>query len=99
MAYGLVLTFDGVTEEQYWAVNAHLGINRDGSGDWPDGLVTHSGGPTASGWVVSEIWVSKADHEQFMASRLGPALGAVGLPAPAPAQIIESELVNVYQHG
>lgn len=95
MAYGLVLTFEGVTEEQYWAVNTQLGINRDGTGDWPKGLVTHSGGPTASGWIVAEIWASKADHEQFMAGRLGPALGVVGVPAPA--QIIESELVNVHQ--
>lgn len=92
MSYGIVLVFDGVGEDQYWAVNEQLGIGRDGSGDWPAGMRSHTGGPTATGWVVAEVWDSKADQEAFMASRLGAALGAVGLPNPA--QIIESELVN-----
>ena len=92
MSYGIVLVFDGVGSQQYWDVNAKLGIKRDGSGDWPDGLVSHSGGPTASGWVVAEVWNTKADHERFMAGRLGEALGAVGLPEPT--QVIESELEN-----
>ena len=92
MSYGIVLTFEGVTEDQYWAVNDKLGISRDGTGDWPAGLVSHAGGSTATGWVVTEVWNSKADQEAFMGSRLGAALGAVGLPAPS--QIIESDLVN-----
>jgi hypothetical protein len=92
MAYGIVLRFEGVGEDQYWAVNKELGISRDGSGDWPAGIVSHAGGPTDNGWVVTEIWNSKADQEAFMASRLGAALGSVGLPQPV--QVIESELVN-----
>jgi hypothetical protein len=92
MAYGIVLVFDGVSVDQYWAVNSQLGINADGSGDWPPGILSHTGGPTATGWVVAEVWNSKADQEAFMASRLGAALGAVGVPAPV--QIIESDLVN-----
>ena len=92
MSYGIVLVFEGVGTDQYWAVNEKLGINRDGTGDWPAGIVSHAGGPTATGWVVTEIWNSKADQEAFMGSRLGAALAEVGLPAPS--QIIESELVN-----
>ena len=92
MSYGIVLAFDDVTAEQYWAVNERLGIKPDGSGDWPAGIVSHTGGPTATGWVVAEVWNSKAEQEAFMASRLGAALGAVGVPAPV--QIIESDLVN-----
>jgi hypothetical protein len=92
MPYGIVLVFDGVVADQYWAVNEQLGVNRDGSGDWPDGMLSHAGGPTATGWVVAEVWNSKADQEAFMSSRLGAALGAVGLPEPV--QVIESELVN-----
>jgi hypothetical protein len=92
MAYGIVLTFDGVGEDQYWSVNEKLGINRDGTGDWPAGILSHTGGPTATGWIVTEVWNSKADQEAFMGSRLGAALGAVGLPDPA--QLIESDLVN-----
>jgi hypothetical protein len=94
MSYGIVLVFDGVSADQYWAVNDHLGIKPDGSGDWPAGILSHTGGPTATGWVVAEVWNSKADQEAFMASRLGTALGAVGVPAPI--QIIESDLVNYH---
>jgi hypothetical protein len=94
MSYGIVLVFDGVGADQYWAVNDKLGINRDGSGDWPSGILSHSGGPTATGWIVAEVWNSKADQEAFMAGRLGAALGAVGLPEPV--QVIESDLVNYH---
>lgn len=92
MAYGIVLVFEGVTADQYWAVNDRLGIDPDGNGDWPSGILSHTGGPTATGWVVAEVWNSKADQEAFMATRLGAALGAVGVPAPV--QVIESDLVN-----
>jgi hypothetical protein len=92
MPYGIVLVFEGVGADQYWAVNEKLGINRDGSGDWPAGILSHTGGSTATGWVVAEVWNSKADQEAFMGSRLGAALGAVGLPQPS--QIIESDVVN-----
>ncbi len=93
MAYGIALVFDGVTADQYWAVNEKLGISADGTGDWPKGIRSHTGGATPTGgWIVTEVWDSKADQEAFMASRLGAALGAVGLPAPV--QIIEADLVN-----
>ena len=92
MAYGIVLAFEGVGADQYWAVNEKLGIRPDGTGDWPNGIRSHAGGPTAAGWVVCEVWDSKADQEAFMASRLGAALGEVGVPAPS--QIIETDLVN-----
>jgi hypothetical protein len=94
VAYGIVIAFEGdVAEKDYWAVNDKLGIDRhDWTEGWPKGLISHTGGPTATGWVVTEVWESKADQERFMADRLGPALGAVGVPAPS--QIIDSELVN-----
>ena len=92
MSYVCVLVFDGVSEADYWRVNENLGINRDGSGDWPDGIRSHAAGPTAGGWVVVEKWESKSAQEAFMASRLGAAIAAAGLPAPA--QIIETNTVN-----
>jgi hypothetical protein len=93
MSYGLVLVFENVTEQDYWAVNDKLGIDRDGNGPWPEGMKFHTGGPTGNGgWVVIEQWDSKASHEAFMTNRLGPALGAVGVPAPA--QVIETNTVN-----
>ncbi|MBK5333354.1 MAG: hypothetical protein JJD93_15360 [Ilumatobacteraceae bacterium] len=92
MSYAIVLVFEGVSEADYWKVNETLGINRDGSGDWPDGIKSHAAGPTPNGWVVVEKWESKAAQEAFMASRLGAAIAAAGLPAPA--QVIETNTVN-----
>lgn len=96
MSYAITLRFEGVNEGQYWAVNEALGIDRDGQGDWPEGLLVHSGGPVGDdGWVVNEIWSSRGDQEAFMAGRLGAALGAVGVPAPA--QVIDTEPVHVHR--
>ncbi|MCU1454728.1 MAG: hypothetical protein JWN46_2874 [Acidimicrobiales bacterium] len=96
MSYGIVLVFDGVTEDQYWAVNDKLGIERSGAGDWPEGLDVHVAGSSGSSWVVSELWTSKDAQEHFMTSRLGAALGAVGLPQP---QVFEVDVVNAKVPG
>jgi hypothetical protein len=94
VAYGIVLKFDGVTEDQYWGVNDALGLGRDDwSAGWPDGAIAHTGGPTADGgWIVTEVWESKAHQERFMASKLGAALMSAGLPEPA--FVIDSDLAN-----
>ena len=97
MSYAIVLRFEGVTEEQYWAVNDKLGIDRDFTVDVPDGLLVHLAGPTDDGWVVSEQWASKGHQEAFMASRLGEALATIGVPPPV--QVIESELVSAHTFG
>ena len=73
MSYAIVIVFEGVTEADYWAVNATLGINPDGTGDWPEGIRSHAAGPTANGWVVIEKWESKAAQQAFMGGRLGAA--------------------------
>jgi hypothetical protein len=95
MAYAIVLVFDGVGEADYWKVNDSLGINRDGSGDWPEGMQSHSAGPTPNGWMVIELWESEAAQEAFMAARLGAALAGAGLPKPS--HIFETNTVNVQQ--
>jgi hypothetical protein len=83
MAEGLILEFDGVTLDHYKAVNDRLGIDAfTGEGDWPNGLVFHSGGPKDGGWVVFEIWESRADQEAFMEDRLGRALAEGGITDP-----------------
>ena len=95
MAYGVVLLFEGVSEDQYWAVNAQMGIDEDGSTGWPDALVSHTAALTDTGLAVSEIWPSKAGPAPFLAERLGPALEAIELEAPS--QVIELDVFN-YQH-
>jgi hypothetical protein len=92
MSYAIVIRFEGVTEADYWAVNDTLGMNRDGTGDWPEGMRSHAAGPTDNGWVVVEKWESKEAQEAFMAGRLGAALSTVKVSAPV--QIIETNTVN-----
>ena len=93
MAYGIVLEFTGVGKQQYDAVNDKLGIDMaKGTGDWPAGLTSHAGGTTPGGLFVMEVWESKAQQEAFMGSRLGPALGAVGVPAPV--RVTELDIVG-----
>lgn len=83
MAEAIILEFEGLGPEDYRRVNEELGIDMDsGEGDWPAGLMTHSGAGTAGGWVVFEVWDSKQAQEQFMEERLGAALKAGGVEAP-----------------
>jgi hypothetical protein len=94
MSHLVVLRFEGVSEEAYWAVNEKLGIDRDFTRNVPDGLVVHTAGPVGDeGWVVSEVWETRAEQEAFMADRLGEALGAVGVPPPA--QVITTDAVSL----
>lgn len=84
MAKQVILEFEGIDEHTYHAVNTELGLDPNaGTGDWPAGLLTHSGGTTADGGVVvSEIWESQEANEAWMTGRLGAALGKVGVPEP-----------------
>jgi hypothetical protein len=83
MADALILEFDGLDRANYEAVNGHLGIDMDsGEGDWPDGLISHTGGAKPGGWVVFEVWESKDAQERFMNERLGAALQKGGVTAP-----------------
>ena len=85
MSEALVLTFSGVTPEQYHQVNVLLGVDSStGAGDWPAGLLRHTGAASADGGLtVFEVWDSQDSQGAFMASRLGPALGQAGLPEPS----------------
>jgi len=67
----------------YPKVNEVLGLDAStGAGDWPKGLLSHMGGGGDGSVVIVEVWESRADQESWMASRLGPALGQVGVPQP-----------------
>lgn len=84
MTDAVILEFKGVPAEQYHAVNTILGLDPDtGGGDWPAGMLSHTGAVGAGDTlVVFEVWESQESQGAFMASRLGPALGQVGLPEP-----------------
>jgi hypothetical protein len=85
MSEAVILEFKGVTLDQYNAVNEILGIDVSGTGggDWPPGLTSHTAGLTGDNFVVFEVWESAKAQGQFMETRLGPALGKVGLPEPS----------------
>jgi hypothetical protein len=87
MADGLILEFEGFGADTYERVNELLGIDMaSGEGDWPAGLLAHTGGAKEGGWVVFEVWSSRADQERFLEERLGPALAEAGIEGP-PARL------------
>ncbi len=93
MAEAILLEFDGFGRERYAAVNAQLGIDMEtGEGDWPPGLLYHAGAAKPGGWVVFEVWASRADQERFMEDRLGRALHDGGVTEP-PTRVEWLELV------
>ncbi|HEY5332744.1 MAG TPA: hypothetical protein VIJ21_04290 [Solirubrobacterales bacterium] len=95
MADGLILEFDNFGVEKYEQVNGLLGIDMySGEGDWPTGMLAHTGGAKEGGWVVFEVWASQADQAAFMEARLGPALAEAGIEGP-PARL---EWIEVAAH-
>jgi len=100
MAAGLILEFEGVTAKEYAAVNKELGIDMDtGKGNWPDGLISHSGGLSEDGrLIVMEVWDSPEHQARFMEDRLGEALAKGGITGP-PTSITWIELVAHHHPG
>jgi len=98
MADALILEFDGLGMDTYERVNGELGIDMEtGEGDWHEGLVNHVGAAKDGGFVVFEIWRSKADEERFMEERLGAALQAGGVDAP-PSRVEWLDLAASHYH-
>lgn len=96
---GLILEFDALDLDDYRRVNELLGVDMDsGEGDWPQGLMTHVGGAKDNGWVVVELWASRADQERFLADRLGPALAQAGVEGP-PARMEWIEVAASHSPG
>ena len=78
MAIGLRLKFTGTTQEQYDAVQNHMGIDDNP----PDGLIFHAAGPIEEGWGIIDFWESRDHFDRFQQSRLLPAIGELGDRAP-----------------
>ena len=67
----------------YPTVNGILGLDPNaGTGDWPEGLISHVGGGGDNSVVVVEVWNSRAEQDAWMTSKLGPALGQAGVAPP-----------------
>ena len=92
MSEAIILEFAGIGADKYREVNAALGIDPDtGEGDWPAGLLSHTGASGPDGLLVLELWDSKDSQAAFMGSRLGPALGGAGMPEPSRAEWLSVE--------
>jgi hypothetical protein len=91
MAIGLRIKFTDGTQEQYDAVNEQMNV----AADPPDGLIFHSAGPIEDGWGVIDFWESRGQFDEFLASRLGPAIEELGDRAPqGPPDIKEFPVYN-----
>ena len=89
MAEAIILEFSG-DASFYDKVDEILGVKPDGTGDWPEGLLSHVGAsPDGKSVVVFEVWESKAKQEAFMNERLGAALAQAGAPAPTRVEWLE----------
>jgi hypothetical protein len=73
MAYGVVHQFAGGTEEQY---QASIAAVHPSDGSLPEGQVFHVAGPSADGWTIVAIHVSKESWEQFRDGTLMPRMQA-----------------------
>lgn len=84
MAKQLIIEFPPLTDDKYQSVNAKLGVDATtGRGDWPPGLRSHRGGRSSDGhFFVVEVWDSQEAQDEFMKTRLGPALEEVKVPPP-----------------
>src|SRR5215212_1546108 len=77
-AVGLIMTFPGVTEEQYYAVLEQLDLG----GRMPHGGIFHAAGPIEGGWRVVDVWESEEAFETFFRERLEQAMQNAGMPTP-----------------
>ena len=90
----LILTFEGVTEQEYRAVNSALGVDPSSPANWPEGMIMHAAGLNGDGHlVVTEVWESPAQQEAFLEDRLGPALAEGGISEP-PSSVVWIDLVS-----
>jgi hypothetical protein len=51
------------------------------SGEVPEACVFHVNGALGDGYTVLDYWSSKAARDEFMQSRVGPAMAALGIDA------------------
>ena len=78
MAIAFVMDFRNSNLGQYDKVMEVLNLG----GKMPPGGLFHIAGAQEKGIRVIDVWESAEQMEAFVASRLGPALGQVGVEQP-----------------
>ncbi|MCW2967277.1 MAG: hypothetical protein JWM71_1049 [Solirubrobacteraceae bacterium] len=89
---GIRIRFQGLTQEDFDAVNAHV----DPASDPPQGLHFHASGPTDEGWGVIDFWDSRADFDAF-APRIEAAVQQAGVQLQGPPDIKEFPVHETFQ--
>ncbi len=92
MSIGLRMDFEALQLADYDAVCEALNF----PADWPEGLQAHGSREVDGKLRVYDVWESRAQFDEFVASRLGTALGqALGDRAEQP-NVIEEPLHSFY---
>jgi hypothetical protein len=73
MAYGVVHTFAGGTQQQY---EASIAAVHPAGGGLPEGQIFHAAGPSAEGWTIVAIHDSQESWERFRDTTLIPRMTA-----------------------
>jgi hypothetical protein len=66
MPEAIIWEFDGVSRDDYEAVNEELGIDPQRGSGWPGGLIHHTGAEKPGGLVVFEVWESRDAQERVL---------------------------------
>jgi hypothetical protein len=75
MAVGMLLAGEAVTAESYRQLTEEMFGNFPMREDQsPDGLLLHTAGQSDNGFYVYDVWESREHFEQFVQSKLGPAV-------------------------
>lgn len=92
MSIGLRMDFATLQLADYDAVCEALNF----PSDWPEGLLAHGSRDVDGKLRVYDVWESRAQFDEFVAKRLGAALGqALGEPAERPV-VVEEPLHTFY---
>ena len=92
MAIGLRMDFATLQLADYDAVCEALNF----PADWPEGLLGHGSRDVDGKLRVYDVWESRAQFDEFVANRLGAALGqALGERAEQPV-VVEEPLHTFY---
>lgn len=92
MAVSMEIDFESLKVADYDAVCEALNF----PAEWPDGLLAHGSVDVDGRLRVYDVWQSRAEFDQFVADRLGAAIGqALGERAEQP-QITERPFHTFY---
>jgi hypothetical protein len=89
MAVVMRMDWPEVTPEQYEQARAMVHWEHD----VPDGAIFHVAFFDADGFKVVDVWESAQDFDNFLLSRLGPAIEQIGIEGQPNVEFIEAQAV------